>query len=220
MLRVLLLFAVLVSSTAMNSQPSIGLPWEPPTDFEPCPIVQGGCPEAWSALKSKVISISCGGQTCSVTVYFKCRLACGSFMDISIGWIDGYGAFLCGPCMSSVNLIEIATAKLLQSGTSLGCPFVYPINNDECITTYRAQSGACFVQGPNPFSKPIEYIPENYWWLPCRGDVCCVRAWQVCKRFGALVATPIGAPSSNANPNCPAPDPEHLENNCYRICGE
>jgi len=212
---VLLLFCVGTAYTSAQARP----PKSPPTDFTPCAIPAGGCTEPWGALQSRTVILTCGGNTCPVTVWFKARIACvggANFYDLSIGWVDaGATGWTCGGCMNATQVIQAVTQQLLQINPPLWGAGTGP-NPDECRTTYRAQAGGCWVQGVYPFYDGASHIPESYWWVPCSGEVCCVRPWQVCNRFGAFIATPTGPGAASGTPECPAPPQPN--GTCYSVC--
>lgn len=173
----------------------------PPTDFNPCPIPEGGCSEPWSGLQVMSFPVTCGSTTCMITVYFKCRLACvGSaqpFRDLSIGWFESESGFLCGACMSAIDLMQIAVPLILKSNISCWPPVIA----DNCVTTYRVQSASCFQQYNTSFVAG-EQIPEFYWWTPCSQAGCCISLWQVCNRFNVLIPTQLPGSYSSGSMEC------------------
>lgn len=211
--------SVIVLVSNLSSQVIPG-PLLPPTDFDPCAIPEGGCTEPWGPLQTLPMTVTCGGFTCTVNVWFKTRTAClGSsiFYDLAIGWIEtDITGFQCGTCLSAIDLTDMATRALLQKTN----PTIWgnTILPDQCITTYRAQAAVCWKQAIWPFSG--EFIPEQYWWISCSDGFCCVRPWQVCNRFGAYIAMPMGPPvSSGQSPECATYSSELPDGVCYSICG-
>lgn len=211
----------LLSVTEVLTQPPPIKP-QPPTNFTPCVIPEGGCSEPWGPLQSKQIEIDCGGTLCTLEVFFKTRIACAgtaNFYDLSIGWAQAVGSsWICGFCLDGVLLQEQMAQKLMQIQPSLWGNTILP---DQCVVTYRAQASSCWEDGVWPFMG--EHVGwGDWWWVPCSWATCCVRPWQVCNRYGAYIATPLGP----GVPTSPIPEycstyvfnPEVNGHSCYITC--
>ncbi len=221
-MNVLMFLATFLIALAQLHAQYIPGPSDEPTDFNPCAIPEGGCNEPWGPLEWRDVPVTCGTTQCTVRVYFKVRIACPgtqNFYDLSIGWIEaGLQGWQCGSCLSAMNILEQVTQFLL-SGTN---PTLWGNNiaPDECVVTYRVSTASCWKQGIWPF-KPVDIIPEQYWWVGCHTFTCCVRPWQVCNRFGMLLATPLGPSVANGPMMCNEWSLIlQTSGQCYSICGE
>lgn len=221
-MKIILVLTLLLITFSGSKAQFGGGPLNEPTDFTPCAIPEGGCNEPWGPLEWKDVPVTCGTMQCTVRVYFKKRIACpGSqnFYDLSIGWIyGGPSGWQCGSCLSAMDILDQVTQALLNGANpTLWGEFIPP---DVCIVNFRVSAASCWKQGIWPF-KPVDIIPEQYWWVGCTTFSCCVRPWQVCNRFGALIAAPLGPSVANGPVECYTWTSERQQSGqCYGICGQ
>ena len=142
----------------------------------PAPSQAQGClpdcfGDAFGPLQNTVLTL---GPGCQVQVTYSTRLACGTWHDLYIEYIQSVPTPPSSLCqgyfaMDSKDLLGLVTLEMFKDN-----PMGFPQTVPGCTTNWRVVKGTCWFTATDPMTGRHS---ASY----CDGSVCCLEAVELCQ---------------------------------------